>query len=163
MSPTFMARFLPAAGNAGAWPAAIMSTSLRSAYDGTACGPGGRHVPVSPAEIQRIGKDGVRLIVLQGCGTLDRYARTKPGRNKSATLSSGPVVQHRGRVQTSNAPAFELDRSVGQVTISNAGHRTIGQREWPALVRKLDRDNPDHADQAAAIRMRSSESCRSTE
>ena len=42
-------------------------------------------------------------------------------------------------------------------------YRTIGQREWPALVRKLDRDNPGHADQAAAIRMRRSESCRSTE
>ena len=58
-----------------------------------------------------------------------------------------------------DSPAFELDRSVG------AGHHLERRPpdDRPAPVRKLDRDNPGHADQAAAIRMRRSEPCRSTE
>ena len=30
--------------------------------------------------------------------------------------------------------------------ISKAGYRPIGEREWPALVRKLDRDNPGYSE-----------------
>ena len=30
--------------------------------------------------------------------------------------------------------------------ISPAGYRPIGEREWPALVRKLDRDSPGYKD-----------------
>ena len=32
------------------------------------------------------------------------------------------------------------------VRLADAGYRPIGEREWPALVRKLDRDNPGYAD-----------------
>ena len=53
--------------------------------------------------------------------------------------------------QQSGAPAGELSDAVQQTTIarnrhanSEAGYRTIGEKEWPALRRKLDRDNPGY-------------------
>ena len=55
--------------------------------------------------------------------------------------------------QQSGAPLREIDRHIRATTIernehaiSNAGYRPIGEREWPALIRKLDRDNPGYAD-----------------
>lgn len=53
--------------------------------------------------------------------------------------------------QQSGAPPKLLSEAIQQTTIarnrhanSDAGYRTIGVKEWPALRRKLDRDNPGY-------------------
>lgn len=53
--------------------------------------------------------------------------------------------------QQSGARAQELSDEIQQLTFarnrqanSPAGYRTIGEKEWPALRRKLDRDNPGY-------------------
>jgi len=53
--------------------------------------------------------------------------------------------------QQSGARPQELPIEVQQVTFernrhanSSAGYRTIGEKEWPALRRKLDRENPGY-------------------
>ncbi len=44
-------------------------------------------------------------------------------------------------------PQEIIDKTVeqGKVANSSKGHRPIGQKEWPALLRKLDRENPGYA------------------
>jgi len=53
--------------------------------------------------------------------------------------------------QQSGARATELSEEIRQTTFernrhanSAAGYRTIGEKEWPALRRKLDRENPGY-------------------
>ncbi|MDA0340415.1 MAG: class II aldolase/adducin family protein [Proteobacteria bacterium] len=53
--------------------------------------------------------------------------------------------------QQSGARAVEISAEIQQTTFernrhanSAAGYRTIGEKEWPALRRKLDRDNPGY-------------------
>ncbi|MEQ8806267.1 MAG: class II aldolase/adducin family protein, partial [Rhodospirillales bacterium] len=43
-------------------------------------------------------------------------------------------------------PQEVIDKTVEQGKIANSpnGHRPIGQKEWPALLRKLDRANPGY-------------------
>ncbi|RMF01662.1 MAG: hypothetical protein D6773_09765, partial [Alphaproteobacteria bacterium] len=54
--------------------------------------------------------------------------------------------------QQSGAEPAEIPQEVQRVTIernrianSPEGHRPIGRKEWPALLRKLDRVNPGYA------------------
>jgi hypothetical protein len=49
-------------------------------------------------------------------------------------------------------PAQEIPKEVQDISIerskkaiSASGHRPIGQFEWPALLRKLNRENPGYA------------------
>ena len=55
--------------------------------------------------------------------------------------------------QQAGAPAREISKDIQRVThernehaISPQGYRPIGVREWPALLRKLDRDRPGYKD-----------------
>ena len=54
--------------------------------------------------------------------------------------------------QQAGAPAQEIPKEVQDISIerskkaiSVSGHRPIGQFEWPALLRKLNRENPGYA------------------
>ena len=54
--------------------------------------------------------------------------------------------------QQAGAPAQEIPKEVQDISIerskkaiSASGHRPIGQFEWPALLRKLNRENPGYA------------------
>jgi ribulose-5-phosphate 4-epimerase/fuculose-1-phosphate aldolase len=53
--------------------------------------------------------------------------------------------------QQAGAPAIEIPQSVQNISIARSkkaigasGHRPIGQFEWPALIRKLERENPGY-------------------
>ena len=53
--------------------------------------------------------------------------------------------------QQAGAPAQEISKAVQDISIerskkaiSASGHRPIGQFEWPALLRKLNRENPGY-------------------
>ena len=55
--------------------------------------------------------------------------------------------------QQAGAPAQEIPKEVQDISIerskkaiSASGHRPIGQFEWPALLRKLNRENPGYAE-----------------
>ena len=55
--------------------------------------------------------------------------------------------------QQAGAPAQEIPKEVQDISIerskkaiSASGHRPIGQFEWPALIRKLNRENPGYAE-----------------
>ena len=55
--------------------------------------------------------------------------------------------------QQAGAPAQEIPKEVKDISIerskkaiSASGHRPIGQFEWPALLRKLNRENPGYAE-----------------
>jgi hypothetical protein len=54
--------------------------------------------------------------------------------------------------QQAGVPAQEIPKEVQDISIerskkaiSASGHRPIGQFEWPALLRKLNRENPGYA------------------
>ena len=62
------------------------------------------------------------------------------------------ACRHQLAFQQAGAAPREISQEIQRITIernehaiSNAGYRPIGEREWPALLRKLDRDNPGYA------------------
>ena len=68
--------------------------------------------------------------------------------NSNKQNKSGEII---GAGLLSHVPTIMLPKEIQDVSIertrkaiSASGHRPIGQFEWPALLRKLNRENPGY-------------------